>query len=192
MAIVGEHIKAFALIDIEESKNDISQFLSMNIRDAQSKHIARLDENTKTLHALSKKVFYEYDVFGSHRKHTTLEDERQRIANMMECDCQRAARFVICRDGRIWADNTHWTIAYILRYGPHTVMNDIPSYLIDFRMEIPYVINKGNVVFDSTASIKSAIACAKRIQDRVDIGWRPMSLSYTIQDLMNDLEIARN
>ena len=188
MAITGEHIQKFTLIDIHDIETEFSWISKIKIKNVQSKHIASINDNTTDIHELSQKVDYKNSIIGSHRQ-TILEDERQRILNMMKSSCLRAARFVVSKDERIWSDNTHWSISYILRYGNSATIGDIPSYFIDFRNSIPIVINKNNVVFDSSASIKSAIACAKRIQDRIDDGWRPIDISFTIEDLMKDLDI---
>lgn len=48
----------------------------------------------------------------------------------------------------------------------------------------PFMIR---MVLDSIFDIKSAIASAKRIQERLDLGWRPSELSYTIKQLYHDM-----
>lgn len=52
---------------------------------------------------------------------------------------------------------------------------------------LPIVYDKDGVVFDSICDIKSAIASAKRIQERLDLGWRPVEISYTIKQLYQDI-----
>ena len=106
---------------------------------------------------------------------------------MSESLCERAVRFVICSDGRIWSDNTHWTLAYLIKYGFQTTLLDIPAYIVDFRYSTPTVFDKNGVVFDSIFDIKSSIASAKRIQERINMGWRPVEISYTINVLYNDI-----
>ena len=186
MAISGEHIKEVLVRKVEKGNQAYCEIFSHKLIDTHSKHIARINESTNTVHRLSQKVGYNIDIIGSHRK-TILEDERQRIQNMKNATCLRAARFVISSDGRVWADNTHWTIAYILRFGCDVTLKDIPSYVVDFRSNIPIIIEYKNILFDSLYCIKSAVACAKRIQDRLDNGWRPIDISFTINDLINDL-----
>lgn len=186
MAIPGEHIKKFLVCKVDKENQDYSEIFNYKLINTHSKHIAYINEMTHELHKLSLKVDYNIDVIGSHRN-TTLEDERQRIQNMKNSSCLRAARFVICSDSRIWADNTHWTIAYILKFGNSVTLKDIPSYVVDFRNDIPIIIEYDNILFDSMYCIKSAIACAKRIQDRLDKGWRPINTSFTINDLIKDL-----
>lgn len=186
MAITGEHINNFIFYKVEKENEYYSDIFNYKLIDTHSKHIAYINENTEKLHTLALKVNYNIDIIGSHRK-TTLEEERQRIQNMKNSSCFRAARFVVCSDGRIWADNTHWTIAYIQKLGDAVTIKNIPSYIIDFRNDIPTVIEYDDIIFDSIFCVKSAIACAKRIQDRVNNGWRPTHTIYTIHDLIKDL-----
>ena len=82
---------------------------------------------------------------------------------MSQSLCNRAVRFVISKDGRIWSDNTHWTLAYLLQKGANSLVSDIPAYIIDFRKTVPIVFDREGVVFDSIYDIKSSIASAKRI-----------------------------
>ena len=106
---------------------------------------------------------------------------------MSKSACFRAVRFVITRDDRIWSDNTHWALAYLIKYGMDVTIMDIPMYIIDFREDVPTIFDKKGAVFDSLFDIKSAIASAQRIQERLDKGWRPCNLSYKIIDLNNDI-----
>ena len=106
---------------------------------------------------------------------------------MSKSICQRAVRFVISRDSRIWSDNTHWTLAYLIKQGMDVTIMNIPMYILDFRGEIPIIFDKNGAVFDSLHDIKSAIASAKRIQERIDKGWRPCNLSYKIINLYSDI-----
>lgn len=106
---------------------------------------------------------------------------------MSHSQCQRAVRFVISRDNRLWSDNTHWTLAYLLEKGTEALVSDISMYLVDFRDLCPAIYDKDGVIFDSIYDIKCAIASAKRIQERLDLGWRPSELSYTIKQLHQDI-----
>lgn len=64
---------------------------------------------------------------------------------------------------------------------------NIPMYIVDFREDVPTIFDKNGAVFDSLLDIKSSIASAQRIQERLDRGWRPCKLSYKIIDLNNDI-----
>lgn len=186
MAITGENVKEFVMRYIDVLNQEYSGILNKKIIDTESKHIPAINGSTLHLHRLSQNVGYKFDIIGSHRE-SNLESEMQRINNMKNAQCPRAARFVLTSDGRIWADNTHWTIAYIFKYGQNTTIADIPSYLVDFRYDIPIILDYGNVVFDSIFCIRSAIACAERIETRLRKGWRGKDISYTINNLIKGL-----
>ena len=160
--------------------------MNTKLKDAQSKHFV-LTEQNKILEILSKKADYKYSIFGSNHNSNICE-EKNRIVNMSTSSCERPLRFVIDNYGRIWADNTHWCIAYILKYGKNTTLIDIPVYIVDFRENLPIIVNINNTIYDSIDHVKNAIRCAYDIQNRINLGWRPKDVSYCIEDLIKELE----
>ena len=187
MAITGENISKFTYISLDDdSALSIQNYLSTKLMEVESKHVAFFNDKTKIFFELSKKANYNNTILGIHRN-ATIQNEYFRIKNMSESACFRAVRFVITRDERIWSDNTHWTLAYLLKYGMDITIISIPMYIVDFRQDTPIVFDKNGTVFDSLFDIKSAIASAQRIQKRLDSGWRPCNLSYKIIDLNNDI-----
>lgn len=188
MAITGENIHDFQYVDFgyQSVPFEIKEFLTRKLEDVESKHVASKKEETAAFFQCSQKVGYPNTVLGIHRN-SNIRNEFFRIQNMSRSLCQRAVRFAICSDGKIWSDNTHWTLAYLLKKGANISVSEIPAYIIDFRGNHPIVYDKNNVVFDSVSDIKSAIASAKRIQERLDLGWRPIELSYTIKQLKKDI-----
>lgn len=175
------------IVSANENSEELKNLLPIQLKKLESKHIAYVNCQTEQLHQNALQIGYMYDVFGSHRQYTNLSDEIARIRNMSSTPCLRAVRVVLTSDGKIWADNTHWTIAYILRFGLETQLNDIPFYVIDFRYDNPIVIDYNHTLFDSITEIKNAVNAAKNIQDRVTAGWRNNKLSYTIEELANVL-----
>lgn len=111
---------------------------------------------------------------------------------MSQTTCLRAVRVVITQDGKIWSDNTHWTISYLIRYGKNTKLQDIPFYVIDFREDIPIVVNYNYTLFDSITEIKKAVNSARNIQIRLNNGWRNNGLNYTIGELFSALVKIRD
>lgn len=188
MAITGEHIHYFQYVDytFEKKPNLITDFLCKKIEEVESKHVANYKDDTRIFFRFSEKVGYPNTVLGIHRN-SNIQNEYFRIQNMSQSTCNRAVRFVISKDGRIWSDNTHWTLAYLLQKGRNTLVSDIPAYIIDFREIVPTIYDKEGVVFDSIYDIKNSIASAKRIQERIDLGWRPIKFSYTIKQLHSDI-----
>lgn len=122
-------ISEFKYTSISDVSNEECQKYKLitKLKDTQSKHIVCF-ENHQDIEMLSHKVGYEYLRLGSHRKYSRIASEIERINNMSISGSKRPARFVITTDGRIWADNTHWTIAYLLN-NPSAKIIDIPSYI---------------------------------------------------------------
>ena len=177
----------FTYIDINEFTEEIIDefFLNTKILNTQCKHYIN-DMNNQNLAYLAEKVNYRYAVFGSHRK-SNFTAEKSRIINMKNSSCERAVRFVIDKNSRVWSDNTHWSIAYILKYGPNITLKDIPCYIVDFRENSTKIININNTVFDSIDCIKTAINNAMLIQQRLDCGWRDKNISYCFNLLTTSL-----
>lgn len=188
MAITGENISKFTYIVLDDNYPALSiqNYLSTKLMEVESKHVAFFNDQSKIFFELSEKVNYNNTILGFHR-HATIQNEYFRINNMSQSACLRAVRFVITKDGRIWSDNTHWTLAYVLKYGVDVTVLDIPMYIVDFREDVPIIFDKNGAVFDSLFDVKSSIASAQRIQERLDKGWRPLDLSYKIINLKNDI-----
>ena len=106
------------------------------------------------------------------------------IKKMIDSDFMRPMRIIIDTKGRLWADNTHTCIQWIIREGENICLGDVPYYITDFS-------NKNEPVFlsikgsgrDSVKDIKSAIACGYRIEKLVNVGYRPTDVNYQISHL---------
>ena len=170
----------------DKQATELSNLLNIKLINLECKHIPELTEKNIKLLIDSEKVNYQYLVFGSHREHCRLSDELNRIENMSHSSCQRAVRIVLTNDNKVWCDNTHWTIAYIHKFGKETTLNCIPFYIVDLRFDYPVIIDYDNTLFDSLSNIMNAIAAAMQIQDRIDRGWRN-NINYTIGDFLNTL-----
>lgn len=167
--------------------SDIISYRDILLTDVESKHVAFKNDATDIFFELSEQVEYENTILGIHRT-SIIQNEYLRIKNMSQSPCLRAVRFVIAKDNNIWSDNTHWTLAYIYKYGLETRISNIPLYIIDFRNKLPIVYDCEGVVFDSLSDIKKSMAAAMSIQKRLDLGWRPQNISYTIGQLYRDIE----
>lgn len=167
---------------------EILSYKDVLLINTESKHVAFKNDTTNIFFELSAQVKYENTILGIHRT-SIIKNEYMRIINMSQSPCSRAIRFVIPKDNNIWSDNTHWTLAYIYKYGLETKIADIPFYIVDFRNELPVIYDCEGVVFDSLSDIKKAIAAARSIQERLDLGWRPQNISYTIGQLYSDMEM---
>jgi len=188
MSITGENIHRFQYVDYTNNNipSSISDYILKKIGNVESKHVADFRNTTEKFFKNSEIVGYPNTILGIHRN-ASIKNEFFRIQNMCHSICNRAVRFVITKDERIWSDNTHWSLAYILQNGITTLLSEIPMYIVDFRESIPIIYDKEGVVFDSINDIKNAIASSERIQNRLNLGWRPLDDSYTIEQLYQDL-----
>lgn len=171
------------IIKANENSKEVKEILPIPLKKLEAKHIPYINNKTNILHANAVHAGYTYDVFGSHRSYTELPDEVERIKNMSFTPCLRAVRIVLTTDGKIWSDNTHWTIAYMLKYGWNTQLKEIPFYIVDFCHDIPTVIDYNHTLFDSITEIRNAVKAAQNIQERIGFGWRAGNLSYKIEEL---------
>lgn len=189
MKYINKEKESFSYIAFKKDNwpSDIISYRDILLTDVESKHVAFKNDATNIFFELSEQVEYENTILGIHRT-SIIQNEYLRIKNMSQSSCFRAVRFVIAKDNNIWSDNTHWTLAYIYKYGLETRISDIPLYIIDFRNKLPVIYDCEGVVFDSLSDIKKSMAAAMSIQKRLDLGWRPQNISYTIGQLYRDIE----
>ena len=173
--------------DLEKLK-DYEDILNTLVRETECKHYTTLNEETKKYAESAAKVGYEWARFGSHREDTTLEDEKNRIFSMEISNVDRPVRFVITSDNKIWTDNTHWVIAYLLRKSKNAKIKDIPFYLVDFTSNKPRIIGYNGSVIDNEEDKERAIDASLDVEKRVQDGWRK-DLPYNILDFVKDLDL---
>lgn len=160
------------------------------LRDLQCKHVpcVPISSKAETVLLLSRRANYPYAVFGSHQGHTH-EMDYYYILDLTKAHYRRPIKIVITKDGRLWADNTHWTIANVLLHGLDAQVKDVPHYIIDLRSKEPTITNLPASF--SPMGLNEAIENAQAIQNRLEQGWRPMNVSYTIGDLISELRYLR-
>jgi hypothetical protein len=166
--------------------DDYEFLLNKKIIHLECKHIMKICNSTQEVYDRAIKAGHQWCIFGSHRN-GTLESEKEAIAKMVTSSFNRPMRVVITKDNKIWADNTHSAIAYILRYGKDTFIKEVPVYIVDTRLSISKIVSVNNTVNNSVEDIKSAIACSERLNKRINDGYRPITLSWMIEDLISQL-----
>lgn len=124
--------------------------------------------------------------FGAHRG-GSVSSEKAIIESMRATGFKRPVRLVITKDGRIWSDNTHTTVSWVLRLGNWAMVCEIPYYVVDLRGEMPTVYGGAGVLSDSMKDIRLAIACSYRIERLVEAGYRPLDVAWRIADVMRNL-----
>jgi len=181
--ITGEFITSFRY---EEDKID-KEIRNAKLVDLECKHVA--SRLASQIYEASIASGYKNVVLGSHRN-GTLESENCIINSMAnDSSFNRPIRVVLSKDNRLWCDNTHTAIAYLRRGDDNISLADVPFYLIDIRDKIPLIISVNGTIIPSIIDIKNAIACALRINNRIDLGARPENMTWTVGNLKEDIEM---
>lgn len=187
--ITGDNINEFIYTKCIEP---YSELLELNLLDLECKHVMQIDSKlTEELYERGIIAGHSCFVFGSHRN-GTMESECKIIESMCDSDFKRPVRIIKDKFGRIWADNTHSVIAYLYRNKFKATLKEIPIYLVDLSRKPYKIVDIDNTVLDSIGDIRNAIACAERINNRIDLGYRPLDLQWTIKDLMQQLGMYPN
>lgn len=180
----------YNLITYEEyikSNKDISQIYLSRL---QCKHILYENEKNTIFLDLAEKVGYKWTLFGSHRElpeEKRVEFELDRINSMAASDINRAVRIVRVSNGKIFVDNTHWALSFMKRLGVKAKLRDIPFYLVDFCHEVPLIVDVSNSVLRTNKDMKNAVNAAGDIEERIQNGWRPNNISYTIGQFQDEI-----
>lgn len=166
--------------------SEIITFGESLIKDAECKHIAiSTPEQIASVFEL-KAAFVNYDYcYMSLKNNYNVKDNQKYVYRMADVPNFRPAKYIIDKTTRIWADNTHTSLSIMVRNGIAASINSSDFYFVDLR--------EGNNIFQpSYLPILSDTAYFKiinnslKLQKRIDEGWRPLSLSYTMERLYLD------
>lgn len=163
--------------------SEIITYSKLLIKDTECKHIAiNTPVNTaKIFQERASIVNYEY-CFMSLKSNYNINDNHKYVQHMVETPNFRPAKYVIDKNGRIWTDNTHTSLSIMVRNGIFASINSADYFFIDLREE--NIIFQPNYLPILPNEIYSKIIFnALKIQQRIDNGWRPISLSYTLENL---------
>jgi len=173
----------FELVDTGRKYDSV---LKTRLNDAEVKHIARVDKSNHHLLDLAQKVGYQWALLGA-RKEFSIEEARERVEGMSKSWIERPIKIVLTKDGRIWADNTHWTMSYVKKYGDYVKIGDVPFYIVDLRKKVPIIVSHNDSVKQSEEDITATITAAKEINKKLSLGWRPEGISYKVSDLIKEI-----
>lgn len=177
----------------ENVKKVYDWITTIRLLDLHCKHIMNMNNHNKDIYDAAEKAFNAQGVrnrviWGVNRN-GTIESETAIIKKMVADNFDRPVRIFIDQFERVWADNTHSVISWIIRRGFNCTLNDIPFYMVDLREDIPRIISVNATVHDSVKDIQMAIGCAYRIKDLIKLGYRSYDLNWSINDLMNDIHL---
>lgn len=103
---------------------------------------------------------------------------------------QTPVRLVIGYSDKLWVDNLHTCLSYIVKHGEDILLSEMPVYIIDLREELHIVVDIENSIIFDKSSIEGAIDCARKRISRVHIDL--YDINYTIGDFIKDNRIFRN
>lgn len=161
-----------------------TEFGEVKLVELQAKHLPS-DATSPKLEILrerSRAVGYKHSEMGNHQQ-LSPELDRFYVQSLSRLVGFRPIKIVVDQDCRLWADNTHWTLAALLRFGREASTKDVPYYLVDMRTDSPIIVNRPSTLIGRSRSV--AMENAKRIIQRLESGWRPTILSFTIGELYN-------
>jgi len=183
----------YSTYELHDFTNKYCNITEMQLLDLESKHVALADSKRKTeLIKLGEQVGYNYVLWGTHRgkwinDDTRLRYELDRVESMVNYPSIRPIRIVICSNGKVFADNSHWALASAKKFGCDVKLKQIPFYIVDFTNPIPNIINNNGSVIQNEIDIMRTINAAGKIEQRVLNGWR-INDTYSMRDLHNELQ----
>ncbi len=182
----------YILKSYEEYISFNKDILNLILSELECKHILCKNFDNKIFVDLALKVDYKWVVFGSHRnlkEEDRIPFEINRIKDMSKSTISRAVRIVKTSNGKYFADNTHWVLAYLKRFGENTKLKDIPFYLVDFSHKVPLIVDVNNSVIKKDEDMRNAVNAAGDVEERIEKGWRPNNVVYVIKQF--ECEIKR-
>lgn len=190
-----EEPKKFRVIEIEKNGNhDIYDFvLNKKLVSLNCKHIMTVNSLTQEVYNLADKAFEAVGAFNrmpwGARRNGTLQSEMEIIKGMVNSEFMRPMRVVIDKQDRIWADNTHTAVSWVLRKGVDCKLIDVPFYIVDLRVETKVISVDGSLSNDLN-DVKGAIKASSRITNLIEHGYRPNSIKWRVGDLMLNIGIV--
>ena len=179
-------MQEYEFYDLSDTGKKYDAVLNTKLADVEVKHIARIDKSNHHLIDLAQKVGYEWALLGA-RKEFSVDDARERVEGMSRSWIERPIKIVLTKDGRIWADNTHWSMSYVKKYGKDTLVGDVPFYIVDLRKRKPVIVSYNDSVKQNHDDIIATVKAAQEINKRLGLGWRPEGVYYKLSDLMHEI-----
>lgn len=168
-------------------------YLSQPAEEGLCKHVLRnVNNKTRNLVTASEAIDYHH-VWWGYGQNLHTDPERNRLINIgiiqkIIYDCHiHPVRLVIDREGWLWADNLHNTIANILCRESGVSFLSMPVYIVDMRGPIPKIADKYHVVDLDREKLKGLLIVSQNRINRVSPQIR--KVNYTIREFMNDNDI---
>lgn len=163
--------------------SEIIAYSNKLIKDTECKHIA-INTPINIANIYQEKasmVNYEY-CFMSLKNNYNIKDNREYVRSMAKIPNFRPAKYVIDKNGRIWADNTHTSLSIMVRNGFLASIKSADFFFVDLR-DKNIIFQPQHLPILSNEIYFQIVFNALKLQQRIDNGWRPVSLSYTLENL---------
>lgn len=153
------------------------------IKNVECKHI---ELNTplpiaKIFEQKSTSVNYPFCYMSLKDNYNIIENQNY-VRNMANIPNFRPAKYIIDKNGRIWADNTHTSLSIMIRNGFFAPINSADYYFVDLRKGIT-IFQPSHLPILNEAIYNKIVINSLKLQKRLNEGWRPLSLSYTLENL---------
>lgn len=109
-------------------------------------------------------------------------DNHEYVRRMAETPNFRPAKYIIDKSGRMWTDNTHTSLSIMVRNRISAPINSADYFFVDLRDE-NIILQPQHLPILSETIYSKIIFNALKLQQRIDNGWRPVPLSYTMEEL---------
>lgn len=135
------------------------------------------------LRRLASDVAYPFADIGADMRRP-LDADRRYVQAMIKAMRIRPLKIVMTPCGRLWTDNTHWTLAALYKYGRSCALGETPHYLVRLDSNRSSMFNQPSSMGEEAR--REALHLAGNIQRRLEVGWRPLAVSYTVGELFED------
>lgn len=176
------------------SSGEYEKYLAGRAVDCLCKHVCMdTGEKTKALAKASEQIGYPQTWWGYEEGlHTDPTRNRlvqiSRIQRFIAGGIIHSIRMVIDREGDLWPDNLHSTLAHILCRGPDTVLMQMPVYFVDMRGDIPGIVDGNRFIDFNRQKIKGLLQASEKRISRVSKAVK--DVDYRIGEFMKDNEIT--
>jgi len=165
-------------IQIIKMNDNYKNILNFNLKNVETKYIGKITPKTKILVELGTKFARPNVLLGSHKGKSIFE-EQEAISFLANGKNSVPVKIFLLKNGRLFAGNTKWAIAYLKRYGNNVKLKQIPFFIVDNRQDVPVIIDYNGSAY-SQKQIQKTITSAQKLNERIQNGWRPIENKYTV------------
>lgn len=172
-------------VKIINMNDNYKNVLNFFLKDIETKYIGKVTAKTKVLLDLGTKFEKPNVLMGSHKGKSIFEEQNE-ILLLANGKNSVPVKIFLLNNGRIFAGNTKWALAYLKRYGDNVKLKEIPFFIVDNKQNQTFVVDYNGSAY-SQKQLNKTINTCKKLFDRIENGWRPTENKYTIGMLKNEI-----